>query len=443
MYTNSSLTSNNTSNQSAKKEKVVLAYSGGLDTSVCLKWLQVEKNLDVIAVCGNVGQDEKNLEYIKQKALSMGAIASKAIDMREEYSNEYLTKALAANSLYENVYPLLSALSRPLLSKYMVEIAHEYGASYIAHGCTGKGNDQVRFETSIKALDPSLQIIAPVREWDLHTRDDEIEWAHIHNVPVPATKQKPYSIDDNLWGRAIECGTLEDPWSEPPADIWTMTKDPKDAPDEETHLVISFNKGVPCAINGHKMSFCKIISSLNIIAGNCGYGRIDTIENRLVGVKSRECYEVPGAKLLIEAHKALETLCLDRDTQHFKLNAEHTWATSVYNGLWFSPLKNALDAFFADTQQFVTGDVHVKLYKGSLTILGRKSAYSLYDFGLASYGEADTFNRYDAEGFIHLHSLPVSVWAKEQGLVQEENSALPASNYLETNSIHKQEDSVA
>lgn len=397
------------------KEKVVLAYSGGLDTSVCLKWLQVEKGFDVIAVCGNVGQDESDLAAIKQKALDMGAIASFAVDMREEYANEFLTLALAANGLYENSYPLLSALSRPLLSKHMVEAAHALGAHYIAHGCTGKGNDQVRFETSIKALDPTLEIVAPVREWDLHCREEEIEWAKAHGVPVAATKKSPYSIDDNLWGRAIECGVLEDPWAEPPADIWTLTADAADAPDHAEYVEIGFEQGVPCSLNGEDMPFVDIVKALNVKAGAHGIGRLDMVENRLVGVKSRECYEVPAAKVLIDAHKALETLCLDGATQHYKLGVEQQWATAVYQGMWFSPLKMALDSFCAATQQYVTGTVKMKLYKGSCIVTGRKSPYSLYDFNLASYGADDAFNHESAKGFIDLYGLPVTTWSAMQG----------------------------
>ena len=399
----------------AEKEKVVLAYSGGLDTSCCLKWLQVEKNLDVIAICGNVGQDEADLEYIKNKALECGAIASEAMDMREEYASEYLTKALAANGLYENTYPLLSALSRPLLSKHMVEAAHKYGAKYIAHGCTGKGNDQVRFETAIKALDPKLEILAPVRDWELHTREEEIDWAAEHGVPVKASKASPYSIDDNVWGRAIECGALENPWNEPPADIWTLSVDPENAPNEAEYVEIGFEKGVPCSLNGEEKSFLQIVMDLNVLAGKHGCGRIDMVENRLVGVKSRECYETPAAEVLIAAHKALETLCLDRETQHFKLNLEHQWSTTVYYGQWFSPLKNALDAFFAETQKFVPGTGKLKLYKGSCTVAGRMSDHSLYDYGLASYTAADTFDHKAAKGFIDLSALPFAVWAEKQG----------------------------
>lgn len=406
--------------QTATKEKVVLAYSGGLDTSVCLKWLQVEKGLDVIAVCGNVGQDESDLAAIKQKAIDMGAIASFAVDMREEYANEYVALAIAANGLYENSYPLLSALSRPLLSKHMVAVAHKFGAKYVAHGCTGKGNDQVRFETSIKALDPSIEIVAPVREWDLHSREEEMEWAKAHGVPVPTTKKSPYSIDDNLWGRAIECGVLEDPWCEPPADIWTLTADAQSAPDQPEYLEIGFESGVPCSLNGEEMGLVDIIKEINVKAGSHGCGRLDMVENRLVGVKSRECYEVPAAQVILNAHKALETLCLDRETQHYKLGVEQKWATAVYEGLWYSPLKEALDSFCASTQACVTGTVKVKLYKGSSTVVGRKSPYSLYDFGLASYGAQDTFNHEAAKGFIQLHSLPTTVWSAKQGPAAKE-----------------------
>ena len=406
--------------QTAMKEKVVLAYSGGLDTSVCLKWLQVEKGFDVIAVCGNVGQDENDLAAVKQKAIDMGAVASFAVDMREEYANEYVTLAIAANGLYENSYPLLSALSRPLLSKHMVEVAHAFGAKYVAHGCTGKGNDQVRFETSIKALDPSIEIVAPVREWNLHSREEEMEWAKAHGVPVPTTKKSPYSIDDNLWGRAIECGVLEDPWCEPPADIWTLTADAQSAPDQPEYLEIGFEAGVPRSLNGEEMGLVDMIKIINVKAGTHGCGRLDMVENRLVGVKSRECYEVPAAQVIINAHKALETLCLDRETQHYKLGIEQKWATAVYEGLWYSPLKEALDSFCASTQACVTGTVKVKLYKGSSTVVGRKSPYSLYDFGLASYGAQDTFNHEAAKGFIQLHGLPATVWSAKQGPAAKE-----------------------
>lgn len=421
--------------QAATNEKVVLAYSGGLDTSVCLKWLQAEKGFDVIAVCGNVGQDENDLAAIKQKAIDMGAVASFAVDMREEYANEYVTLAIAANGLYENSYPLLSALSRPLLSKHMVEVAHAFGAKYVAHGCTGKGNDQVRFETSIKALDPSIEIIAPVREWNLHSREEEMEWAKAHGVPVPTTKKSPYSIDDNLWGRAIECGVLEDPWCEPPAGIWTLTADAQSAPDQPEYLEIGFESGVPCSLNGEEMGLVDMIKAINVKAGLHGCGRLDMVENRLVGVKSRECYEVPAAQVIINAHKALETLCLDRETQHYKFGIEQKWATAVYEGLWYSPLKEALDSFCASTQACVTGTVKVKLYKGSSTVVGRKSPYSLYDFGLASYGAQDTFDHEAAKGFIQLHGLPTTVWSAKQGLAAKEMAEQSAFEQEKANAV--------
>lgn len=396
------------------KDKVVLAYSGGLDTSVCLKWLQDEKNLDVIAVVGDVGQEHDGLEQIKEKALALGVLDCLVVDMRETFVDEYLSKALYANAMYENKYPLLSALSRPAISKHLVDAAHKYGAKYIAHGCTGKGNDQVRFEASIMMLDPSIEIIAPVREWDLKTRPEEIDWAKAHGVPVPATKDNPYSIDDNLWGRAIECGVLEDPWAEPPSDIYTMTVDPQDAPDVPEYVEIKFSKGLPYSLNDKQMSFLGVILELNKIAGAHGFGRIDMIENRLVGVKSRECYEVPGALALIEAHKALEDLCLEREVLHYKLGIEQSWATAVYNGLWFSPLKEALDAFLASTQQCLSGTVKVKFFKGSCTVVGRKSAYSLYDYALATYDAEDAFDHGAAKGFIDLHTLSAKTWASNR-----------------------------
>ena len=397
------------------KDKVVLAYSGGLDTSVIVKWLQVERGMDVIAICGNVGQDEKDLTWIKQKALDMGAIASEAIDMREEYAEKILSKAIWANGKYEGIYPLLSALSRPLISKHLVDIAHEYGAQYVAHGCTGKGNDQVRFETSIRALDPELEIIAPVREWDLKTRDEEMVWAEANGVPVPTTHKKPYSIDDNLWGRAIECGVLEDTWNTPPSDIWTMTKNPEECPNDPETVVIGFKGGVPCSVNGVEMSLLDVILKANEIAGRNGYGRIDMIEDRVVGIKSRECYECPGALLLITAHQALEMLCLDAETLKQKAKLDVEWASLVYRGMWFSQSRNAIDAYNAYTQKFVTGEVRIKLCKGGIFVDGLRSTYSLYDYNLATYDEGDQFDHSASRGFIELHSLPSRIWSRVQG----------------------------
>ena len=368
------------------KDKVVLAYSGGLDTSVIVKWLQVERGMDVIAICGNVGQDERDLGPIKQKALDMGAIVSEAVDMREEYAEKILSKAIWA-----------------------------YGAQYVAHGCTGKGNDQVRFETSIQALDPTLKLIAPVREWDLKTRDAEMVWAEAHGVPVPTTHKKPYSIDDNLWGRAIECGVLEDTWNTPPSDIWTMTKNPEECPNDPETVVIGFKGGVPCSVNGVEMPLLDVILKANEIAGRNGYGRIDMIEDRVVGIKSRECYECPGALLLITAHQALEMLCLDAETLKQKAKLDVEWASLVYRGMWFSQSRNAIDAYNAYTQKFVTGEVRIKLCKGGIFVDGLRSTYSLYDYNLATYDEGDQFDHSASRGFIELHSLPSRIWSRVQG----------------------------
>ena len=397
------------------REKCILAYSGGLDTSVAIKWIDENYDLDVIAVCIDVGQERQDLEFVREKAIGIGAVESLALDVRDEYVDEYLSEAIKANSMYENKYPLVSALSRPIIVKKMVEAAHEYGAKYIAHGCTGKGNDQVRFEVGIAALDPDLEILAPVREWDLRTRDQEMEWAIERGIPVPTTKASPYSIDDNLWGRAIECGVLEDPWVEPPSDIYTLTHDARNgSSDEAEYVIVSFREGVPTALDGKEMSFHDIILAMNEIAGKHGFGRIDMIENRLVGVKSREIYEVPGALALITAHKALEDLCLERDVLHYKLGVEQKWADLVYNGLWFSPLREALAGFIETTQKSVTGDVRLRFYRGSCVPVGRRSDYSLYDYGLATYDEDDSFDHGAAKGFIDLHGLPSKVWATQR-----------------------------
>ena len=396
------------------REKCVLAYSGGLDTSVCIQWLINERDLDVITLLVDVGQDCADLEFARQKALNCGAIESIVMDVRDEFCEDMCCKAIAANGLYENKYPLLSALSRPLISAKLVEVAHKYGATYIAHGCTGKGNDQVRFEVSVQALDPDLKVIAPVRVWDIHTRPQEIAFAEAHGIPVAAKNGKPYSIDDNLWGRAIECGVLEDPWNEPPADIWETTADLADCPDTPEDVIVGFEGGKPCSLDGEKMSVQDVIVKLDAIAGRNGYGRLDQIENRLVGIKSRECYEVPGGLALITAHKALEDLCLERELLHYKLGLEHKWAELVYYGLWFSPLKKALDAFFASTQTLVTGEVKLRFIKGTCTVVGRRSEYSLYDYNLATYDEGDTFNRDSAAGFIEQWGLPSKVWAKHR-----------------------------
>jgi argininosuccinate synthase len=397
------------------KDLCVLAYSGGLDTSVAIQWIREHKGVDVVALAIDVGQERQDLEMVRTKALTIGAVESIVKDVREEYVEEFLAKALKANALYENKYPLVSAMSRPIIVKHLVEEAHRVGARYIGHGCTGKGNDQVRFEVGVAALDPDLEIIAPVREWDLKTREEEMDYAKARGIPVPTTKASPYSIDDNLWGRAIECGVLEDPWVEPPADIYTMTNDARfDSGDDPEYVEISFEQGLPVALNGEPRSFHDIIVDLNLFAGSHGFGRIDMIENRLVGVKSREIYEVPGALTLINAHKALEDLCLERAVLHYKLGIEQTWAELVYNGLWFSPLKEALDGFIESTQKLVTGDVRVRFFKGSCVVVGRRSPYSLYDYNLATYDAADTFDHKAAKGFVDLWGLPTKVWARQR-----------------------------
>jgi argininosuccinate synthase len=403
------------------REKVVLAYSGGLDTSVAIQWIKDQKDLDVIALAIDVGQERQDLELVRQKALDVGAIESIVKDVREEYVEEYLSKALKANALYENKYPLVSAMSRPIIVKHLVEEAHRFGARYIGHGCTGKGNDQVRFEVGIAALDPDLDVIAPVREWELKTREEEMDYAVAHGIPVPTTKKSPYSIDDNLWGRAIECGVLEDPWVEPPSDIYTLTNDARgESCGEAEYLELSFEQGLPIAVDGEKASFHEIINVVNDVAGRHGFGRIDMIENRLVGVKSREIYEVPGALTLIQAHKALEDLCLERELLHYKLGVEQKWAELVYNGMWFSPLKEALDGFIETTQKLVTGDVRLRFFKGSCVVVGRRSPYSLYDYNLATYDAADTFDHTAAKGFIDLWGLPTRVWARQRRKVGKE-----------------------
>lgn len=397
------------------REKCILAYSGGLDTSVAIAWIIENYDMDVIAIVVDVGQERQDLEFVREKALRIGAIESLALDVREEFVNDFLAKALKANAMYENKYPLVSALSRPIIVKHLVEKANEYGAKYIAHGCTGKGNDQVRFEVGIAALDPTITVLAPVREWELKTRELEMEWATERGIPVPTTKASPYSIDDNLWGRAIECGILEDPWEEPPTDIYTLTANA----DSEScaaaeYVVLAFEEGIPVAINGQRKPFSTIIEEMNVIAGRHGYGRIDMIENRLVGVKSREVYEAPGALALINAHKALEDLCLERDLLHYKLGVEQKWATLVYNGMWSSPLKEALDGFIDTTQKLVTGEVRLRFFQGSCVTVGRRSEYSLYDYSLATYDAEDSFDHTSAKGFITLHGLPVKVWASQR-----------------------------
>ncbi|RST69680.1 argininosuccinate synthase [Bacillus pumilus] len=390
----------------SQNKKVVLAYSGGLDTSVAVKWLQ-EQGYEVVACCLDVGEG-KDLAFVQLKALQVGAVQSYMIDAKEEFAEEFALTALQAHTMYEGKYPLVSALSRPLIAKKLVEVAEKENAVAVAHGCTGKGNDQVRFEVSIKALNPDLEVLAPVREWKW-SRDEEIDYAQKHGIPIPINLDSPYSIDQNLWGRSNECGILEDPWAAPPEGAYDLTTPLEKTPDTPEIIEITFEKGKPTAIDGIQYSLSDLILHLNEVAGQHGVGRIDHVENRLVGIKSREVYECPGAVTLLKAHKELEDLTLVKEVAHFKPIVEQKMAELIYNGLWFSPLKGALDAFLQETQQNVTGVVRVKLFKGHAIVEGRKSPYSLYDENLATYTKADEFDHDAAVGFINLWGLPTKV----------------------------------
>ncbi|MBF8377519.1 argininosuccinate synthase [Alicyclobacillus mali] len=390
-------------------DKLVLAYSGGLDTSVSIPWIRDHYGYDVIAMCVDVGEG-KDLDATQAKAIQVGAIKSYKIDAKAQFAESFILPALKANALYEGKYPLASALSRPLISKLLVEVAEREGAVAVAHGCTGKGNDQVRFEVSIHALNPNLKVIAPVREWGF-TRDEEIRYANEHSVPIPVDLDNPFSIDANLWGRAIECGVLEDPWQEAPEGAFLWTVSPEQAPDEPEEIVISFEQGKPVAVNGESLPLVDLIHRVNEIAGRHGVGRIDHVENRLVGIKSREVYESPAGKVLIMAHQELEHLTLTREVLQYKMGLELEYAKLIYNGLWYSPLKAAFDAFIDETQKYVTGDVRVKLYKGHAQATGRKSPYSLYRHDLATYETGDKFDHGAAVGFIRLYGLPTTVYA--------------------------------
>ncbi|EAG7655670.1 argininosuccinate synthase [Listeria monocytogenes] len=391
------------------KEKIVLAYSGGLDTSVAIQWL-VESGYEVIACCLDVGEG-KNLDFIKEKAITVGASESYTIDAKEEFAEDFALIALQAHAYYEGKYPLISALSRPLIAKKLVEVARQEGASAIAHGCTGKGNDQVRFEVAIHALAPDLKVVSPVRDWKW-SREEEINYAKEHNIPVPIDLDNPFSIDQNLWGRSNECGVLENPWTTPPEAAYDLTVSLEDAPDTPDIVEITFDAGIPISLNGENMSLANLILTLNEIAGKHGVGRIDHIENRLVGIKSREVYECPAAVTLITAHKELEDLTFVREVAHFKPIIEQKISETIYNGLWFSPLTEALVAFLKSTQKFVNGAIRVKLFKGHAIVEGRKSPNSLYDENLATYTSSDTFDQDAAVGFIKLWGLPTKVSAE-------------------------------
>jgi argininosuccinate synthase len=399
-------------------EKVVLAYSGGLDTSVLIRWLQEKYHLDVIAVNIDVG-NEKDFTAIRQKALDFGAIKALVIDGKELFVKYFVFPALQANALYEGQYPLSTALSRPLMAKLLVDTAVAEGATTIVHGCTGKGNDQVRFEVSISALAPDIKIMAPAREWGM-TREETIAYAREHGIPIPVSASSPYSIDESLWGRAIECGVLEDPWVEPPDDVFTWTKSPDRAPDKAQYLEIEFKQGIPVGIDGDEMDGVKLIQQLNEVGGQHGIGRIDHIESRVVGIKSREIYEVPAATILLQAHQALEMLTLSREQLRFKEKVAIEYADLIYNGLWFSQLNRDLSAYVMSSQRYVTGTVRLKLYKGQSIIVGRKSPKSLYNLGLATYDKGDKFDQNSAKGFIDLWGLSLKTQAQVQLLGDKE-----------------------
>jgi len=395
-------------------EKVVLAYSGGLDTSVAIRWLKENYNLDVIALTIDVG-NERDFSTIQQKALKVGAVKALVVDAKELFANHFIFPALQADAIYEGQYPLATALSRPLMAKLLVDTAVEEGASVVAHGCTGKGNDQVRFEVSISALLPNLKIIAPAREWGM-TREETINYAQRYAIPVPATVSSPYSIDENLWGRSIECGVLEDPWVESPEEVFNWTRSPGEAPDVPDYVEIGFDKGIPVAIDGQELDGVSLIQQLNELAGRHGVGRIDHLENRLVGIKSREIYEAPAAVVLLQAHQALETMTLSKAQLRFKQRVAQEYADLIYNGLWFSSLHQDLAAYVKSTQRYVTGTVRLKLFKGSYQVVGRKSPKSLYSYGLATYDKGDEFDQSASPGFIHIWGLPVRTQAQVQGI---------------------------
>jgi argininosuccinate synthase len=393
-------------------ERIVLAYSGGLDTSVAVRWLSETCDADIVTVTLDLGQG-RELDAVRERALAAGASRAHVLDVREEFVRDYVLPALQAGAIYEGGYPLATALGRPLIASKLIEIARIEGAGAIAHGCTGKGNDQVRIEVSARALEPGIRVIAPAREWGM-TRRDEIEYARTRGIPVPVTRASPYSIDANLWGRSIECGALEDPWVEPPEDVYVLTRDPAHCPDEPAYIQLDFEQGVPVAVNDVPMSVLEIIGSVGTIAGAHGVGRIDMVENRLVGIKSREIYEAPAAVVIHMAYRELEGLVIPRDFERVKRDLGVKYADLVYNGLWHSPVRDAIDAFVAKAQEKVTGSVRLKLFKGACRVVGRVSPYSLYDHAMATYDEGDAFDHGAAAGFIKIWGLPVETVSRKR-----------------------------
>ena len=395
------------------KKKIVVAYSGGLDTSVMVRWLMEKYDAEIITATGNLGQ-RKELVGLEEKAKKTGVSSVHIEDLTREFVTEYIFPSLKAGALYERAYPMATSLGRPLLAKLLVDVARKEGATMVAHGCTGKGNDQVRFEVSIAALAPELKVLAPLREWEFKSREEEIAYAMKHGIPVMATKSSPYSIDENIWGTSIECGILEDPMVEPPADAYQRTTAPEDAPDEPEYVTVDFKGGVPVTLNGQKLDPIDLVHQLNDIGGLHGVGRIDLVENRLVGIKSREIYEAPAATILHFAHTELERLTLDKAVFHMKAQLSHEYANLIYNGLWFSPLRKALDAFVDETQRTVSGTVKVKLFKGNCIIAGRSSPHSLYNARLATYTSEDQFEHTASEGFIKIFGLPLKTFHQVQ-----------------------------
>jgi len=392
-------------------KKIVVAYSGGLDTSVMVKWLSEKYDAEIIAVTGNLGQ-KKELIGLEEKALKTGASKVHVIDLKDEFIKEYAFKALKAGALYENEYPMGCSIGRPLLAKMLVDVAIKEGADTIAHGATGKGNDQVRFEVGIQSLAPHLNILAPLRTWEFKSREQEIEYAKKHNIPIHATTESPYSIDENLFGISIECGILEDPTVAPPADAYQITTDPKLAPDTAETVTITFEKGIPVALDGVKKSPVDIVVELNTLGSKHGVGRLDVIENRVVGIKSREIYEAPSATILHKAHHEMEKLVMDKDTFRYKQGVSNHIANMIYDGLWFTPLFNSLMTFVDSTQEYISGNVKIELFKGNLKVLSRDSEYSLYNEELATYKEGDKFDHAASIGFIHLYGLPFKTVSK-------------------------------
>ena len=392
--------------------KVILAYSGGLDTSVAIKWLQEKYDLKVMTLTVDVG-GVPDLDAIRQKALKVGAMKALVVDAKETFIKSYVFPAIQADALYEGQYPLSTALARPLIARLLVKTAKKEKATMVAHGCTSKGNDQVRLDVGVAALAPELKVIAPAREWKM-TREQTIKYAQAHDIPIPITKARPYSIDENLWGRGIECGVLEDTWNEPPEHIFLWTRSPEKTPARPAYLEIGFEKGIPVSLNGRKVEPVTLVEKVHDLAGRHGIGRIDHVENRLVGIKSREIYEAPAAVVLLKAHQALEDLVLTKEQLRFKARVASEYADLIYNGLWFTGMRQDLAAYVESTQRYVTGTIRVKLSEGNCHVVGRKSPYSLYDYGLATYDKGDVFDHTASPGFIHIWGLPVRTQAKVQ-----------------------------